>query len=74
MINEIKSFEDRKQELLKKGKEKYIAFSVGAMICFLIFDYGCVTYNLNYIQILLALSFSALSLESEKSLTGDNNE
>jgi len=51
----------------------YRAFSVGVVLCFLVFDYGAVTYNgtLTVILLMLANSVTFFETPSEKCLKGE---
>ncbi len=50
---------------LKKGQQKYRAFAVAIAVCFLVFDYGAVSYSMAIIQIMLAMSLRVLNIHDE---------
>ena len=49
----------------KIGLSRFRAFSVAAVISFLVFDYGAVTYSIAIFQIMLAMSLRVLGFEEE---------
>ena len=55
----------KKALLNKYGQLKYRAFAAGVMVCFLIFDYGCVSYSMAFVQIMVALSLRVLDFKEQ---------
>ena len=45
----------------KNVEQKYRAFAIAVALCFIIFDYGAVSYSLSYVQIMLAMALKGLS-------------
>lgn len=52
----------RRALVLKRGMYKHRAFAVGVALSFLIFDYGCVSYSMSVIQIMLAMALHLLGI------------
>ena len=53
---------------------KYRAFAIGVALSFLVFDYGCVSYSMAPIQIMLAMSLHTLAFKNNEQKPAKSEE